>query len=99
MVDVRERLGASHGVIWSIVEDSCASVESSLQGLVDGFRADLNKSTADVFRAGSIGSEFHAETAIDGTTLRFSDGSGSDDGAGSTKGGVVYDPPADSEVI
>lgn len=65
------------GVIRSIVKHSCASLGPILRGLLDNFRAGLNKSVNEVFCAGSIGPPSHADTAIDGVTVCFSEGAAS----------------------
>lgn len=44
---------------------------------------------------GTLGSKFYDDAAFDGITLRFSEGSASDDGDGLTKIEGVVDPPAD----
>lgn len=54
---------------------------------------------AEAFRAGSIDSQFRADTGIDGIGLCFSAGTVSDDCDGCTKGGDVVDTSADPEVI
>lgn len=71
----------------------------SLWGLVDDFRAGLNRLVAEAFRAVSISSHFDVDTNIDGFIVRLSEGTASDDGDGSTKGRNVVDPPADPAVI
>lgn len=43
--------------------------------------------------------QFHTDTAIDGTTLRFSQVAASEHGGGFTKGEEVIDPLADPELI
>lgn len=48
---------------------------------------------AEALRAGLTCSRFRADTPIDVITLRFSDGSASDDGVGSIKGGSGVDLP------
>lgn len=53
----------------------------------------------ETFRACSISSKSHAETTIDGITVRFSERAASDDGDCYTKGGDVDDPPIDPEVV
>lgn len=73
-----ERLGASGVVLLSIVEDTCASLEPSLEGLIENFCVGLNKSVNEAFRAGSTGSKFHTNTSIDDTTPPFSEGPASD---------------------
>lgn len=88
VVYLRERLGVINGVIRSMAEGSCALLGPSLRSLLDGFSAGLNKSVAEAFRAGSIGSQFHADNAIDSITLRLPGGAASDDRGNCTKGGV-----------
>lgn len=51
------------------------------------------------FRDGSIGSQLHANTVIDGIRLRLSEGVASDDADGSAKGKDVVDPPAEHQFI
>lgn len=99
VVDLPRRLGARDGVIWYITKDSCVSLGPSLWGLVNSFRAGLNKSVAEAFRADSIRSQFHADDAIDGITLGFSKGVVSNDGNYSTEREVVVDPPIDLEFV
>lgn len=96
--ELRKRLGARDAANWSIVEDSCASSGSSPRDLVGGFWADPKTSMAEVFHAGSISSQFHVDTSIDGITVRFSDVVASDECERYAKGGDVADPPTDSEV-
>lgn len=67
---------------------------TSLRALVTNFRGGLSRLLNEAFRAGSIRSQFYADTAIDGITLRFSEGAESDDGDGFTTGEDVVDPPA-----
>lgn len=91
-------MGARDGVISSVIEDFCASLWPSSRGLAENFRAALYKSVNKAFRAGSTGSPFHADTAIDGFTISFSEGAASDDGDGSAKGEDDVDHPANREV-
>lgn len=49
-----KRLSAKHGVTRYIVKDSCALLGPSHRGLVENFRADLNKSLSQAFPTGSI---------------------------------------------
>lgn len=50
-------------------------------------------------RAGLIESQFDAHAAVNGITLRFSEGTALDSCNGFTNGKDVVDPPADPEVI
>lgn len=59
----------------------------------------LYKLVSDNFHAGAIGSQFHADTAVNGTAFRLSEGSVSDDGDGCSSGEDVVDTPAGPEVI
>lgn len=99
MVDLPEPFGTMDGVMWSTIEDWCESLGMFLRGLGENSRVGLNKSINEAFCAGSIGSPFHANTAIDGTTLHFLEGTASNDGDGSTKSKDVVDPPADRKAI
>lgn len=75
------------------------SLAPSLRGLVDSYRAGLNKSEAEAFRAGFIGYLCRVHTAIYGITFRFSEGAALDDGYGSTKGGDIVDSPLHPKVV
>lgn len=46
----------------------------------------------EAFHGGSIGSHFHADTAIGGSTLHFSAGAAADDGESSAKDKDAADP-------
>lgn len=83
----------------SIFENSCTSLGPSLRDLVGNFHASLNKSVDEVFRASSIGSQFHDDIANNGITLRFLKVAALEDGDGFTESEDVFDPPADPEVI
>lgn len=99
MVDCRERFGAKDTDIRSIVEDSCTLLGPSLRSLEEKFRASLDKLVSDAFSAGAIGSQFHANGAVDGTKLHLLEDAASDDSDGSTIGKEVVDPPVDPDVI
>lgn len=99
MADIEKRFTARDVVIWSITEDSCASIGPSQQGLAENFHANMDKSKKETFRAVYTGPQFYADTAVNGTTLRFSEGAVSDGGDGLTKSEHVFDSPADLEVI
>lgn len=94
MVDVRECLGVKNTVIRSIVEDLCASRGPFLRSLAKNFRAGLKKSVSEAFCASFIGSQFHADAAIDGIAIRFFECAPSDDGVGSTESEDVIDFPS-----
>lgn len=99
VVDLRERFGAREEITRSIIEHSSALIGLSLLGLVGNFRARLNKSVDEAFYVGSVGSECHADTAIDGVSPRFSEGAVSHDDDGSTREGGALDLPAHPDVI
>lgn len=94
-----ERLSENDGVIQSIVENFYTSPGSSLRSLAEIFRASLNKSVNDAFRAGSLGTQFHADASIDGIALRFLECPASDGGDGSTKAKDIVDSLADPWII
>lgn len=71
LVDLLKRLCARDGVVRFIIEYLCASPEPSIQGSVENHSASLSKSMDEDFCAGSIGSQLHADTAINRITLRF----------------------------
>lgn len=73
VTDLQERLVARDVVTWSIIEYSYASLGPSFRGLVEIFRAGLIYPVDVAFQAGSIGSQYHADTAINGFTLCFSE--------------------------
>lgn len=98
-VELRESLNAKDGIIRFIVEKSGALVGLSHRGLVQNFFASLNKSVNEFFDACSIRSQLHADASIDGITLRFLEVAALEDGDGSIKSEVVFQPPADLEVI
>lgn len=56
VVDLWERLGARGTSIRVFIEALCVSLGPTLQGLVENFRAGLNKSVDEAFCAGSVGS-------------------------------------------
>lgn len=96
---LEESLDARDAVIRSIVKDSCATLEPSLRGLIENFRADPDRSMSEAFCVGSTGSQFHADTAIDGITFRFSRRAATDDDGGFAKGEDVFDRVGGTEVI
>lgn len=49
---------------------------------------------SEAFWACSIGSQFRADAAVDGITLRFSEGAASENGYGSTKREEIVHTPA-----
>lgn len=99
VVDLRERSDANVGVVLSIVEDSCKLLGPCLRSLVENFRTGLNKPVNEAVRAYSIGSQFHADVAIVGTTLRYLEGTASDNGGSYATGEDVFDLQVDPEVI
>lgn len=99
MIDLRVKLSATDGVIRYIAKALCGSLRPFLRGFVENFCAGLNKSVDEAFRARSFSSQFHANSAIDSVTLRFSDGAASEDGDGSAKSEDVVDPSADRRII
>lgn len=86
-----QTLGANGAIIRSIVHDSSASIWRSLRSLVEKFRAGLEKSLSETFRAGLIVSQFHADAVIDGNTLHFSEGAALDNDDDSTKAADFVD--------
>lgn len=99
VVDVRQKLGASHGVIRFIGDDSYASLGLSLWSLAKNFRAGLRKPVNEAFRAGFIAVQFDADAVIDRITVCFSNSAALDNGDGLTKHENIVDWPADPKVV
>lgn len=97
--EIQERLGGRDTVIPSIIKYSCVTLAPSLMNSVKTFRALLNKSVSQTVRTGSIGSQLYAVAAIDCVTIRFSQGTSSEDGGGSTRGEDVTAPTVETDVI
>lgn len=70
-IDLREKWAATDTVPRFILKDSCAKLVPSPRGLIEDFRAGLNRSMIEAFHVGSINSQFHADTAIDYVMLLF----------------------------
>lgn len=58
-------LSTREAVTRSIMEGSLSIVEPSLRSLFEIFRAGFNKSVFEAFRAGSIGSQSHADADME----------------------------------
>lgn len=99
VIVLQRKLAARDAVIWSVVESSCATLKPALQRLVESFHAGNSKVMGRSFRAGYFFSQLPADTAPDGTILRFPGPAASEDGGGSTKSGSVVEPQLHSEFI
>lgn len=71
LIDLPENLAAKYAVITSIVQESFITLGASFRGLVENFRAALNKSVRKKFRISRIDAQLHANTAIDGINFSF----------------------------
>lgn len=89
VIYLREGLTAKNLVINPIAQNSCKMFGPVLRGLVDCFRAGLNKSASEAFHTPSVDAQFHADTAIDSITLHCSGGVASEERKPSTKGDEV----------
>lgn len=74
-------------------------VGQSLVSLLENFRAALKKFVSEAFRASSIDTQFHVDTAVDGNTLCFPGDTKFGDGRGSTKSEDVIHPAGDTAFI
>lgn len=63
-----------------IVQELCVSIGPSLRSVVENFCVDFDRSVNEAVHAGSVGSQFHIDSAIEDITLRFSESTASDDG-------------------
>lgn len=93
--NLREILGPKDAAFHSILKRSCALPGPSFSSLVKISRAGPNKLVCDAFRAGSIWSPLHVDTAIDDITLRCSEATALDVGDASTKNEDVIDTAAE----
>lgn len=59
--------------------------------VVEMFCSVPNKSVSDAFRFGSIDTQFHTDTEIDGTTLHFPECATSEKGGASTRCKELFD--------
>lgn len=88
-------MAAVYTIVRSIVQDLFATLEPFLRGLVENFRAGLSKSVNEAFRVGFIDAHFHANTAVEGITLRILGGVASEDGCRYTTREDFVDPVGD----
>lgn len=86
----RESLGTKNPVIGSVVEDLYASLGLSPKCLVEEFLSSPNSIASEAFCADTYGSQYHADDAVDGITVRLSEGTALNDTNGSTKSEDVY---------
>lgn len=98
-MDTQEKLAARNVVARSIAEDSYATIESFLRGLLESFRAGSNRSVSNVFYVGFIVSQSHSNSAIDDGTLHSSRDAAWKDSEGSAKTEYVVNTQVDAKVI
>lgn len=99
VVEMQEKLAAKDTAIEPVVAASCATLWPSIRSLVESFRVVLNKSVGNDFQIGSLDTQLHADTAIDGVTLHFAEDAASEEDGEFFKGKDLVDPAGSVEII
>lgn len=99
MVNLREKLAAKDAAIELAVQDLRAVIRPYFWSSVENFRVDINRCVSDAFRLGSIYAQYHADTAINGTTIHPPSGAAWEEGKEPTKEADVVDAACEADVI